>query len=82
MFLSLYYNFKPTQKLSLRLGGSAILPTYDSELDNNNMDYRASISLSYQLNTLSLFGGASLTLVNDEDINSSTYQIEYQNSSN
>ena len=80
--LSLYYNFKPTQKLSLRLGGSAILPIYDSELDNNNMDYRASISLSYQLNTLSLFGGASLTLVNDEDINSSTYQIEYQNSSN
>jgi hypothetical protein len=80
--LSLYYNFKPTQKLSFRLGGSAILPTYDSELDNNNMDYRASLSLSYKLDNLSFFGGATLTLVNDDDINSSTYQIEYQNSHN
>lgn len=77
---SLYYNFKPSPKLSLRLGGSAIFPTYDSVLENNNMDYRASLSLSYQLNTLSLFGGFNFTAINDDDVNNTTYHVEYQDS--
>ena len=81
-FVSLYYNFKPSSKLSFRLGGSVILPTYDSVLDNNNVDYKASLALSYQIDSFSLFGGVSLTLVNDDDVNSSMYKVDYQNSHN
>jgi len=78
--LGVYFTLKPNPKLSLRLGASAIFPTYDAELDNNNMDYKASLALNYQLDTISLFGGVGYTVVNDDDINSSTYKITYQNS--
>ncbi len=80
--LGLYYSFRPTSELSLRVGASAIFPTYDTELDNNNIDYKASLSLNYQFNDISLFGGVGYTVINDDDINSSTYNVTYQNSQN
>jgi hypothetical protein len=80
--LGFHYRFRPLSKLSLNLGASLIFPTYDSELENNNMDYKISSSLSYQLNKVSLFGGVSYRVVNDDDINGSNYTITYQNSQN
>ncbi len=80
--IGLFYRFKPMEKLSLSLGASAILPTYESDLDNNNMDYKLSASLNYPINKFSLFLGGSYTLVNDDDINGSNYNVSYQNSQN
>ncbi len=63
------YQFRPMRNLSLRLGAGALLPTYKSTLDNNNMDYTANINLSYNLGNVNLFGGYSYTIINDDDVN-------------
>jgi hypothetical protein len=76
--LGLSYTFHPSNKLSVRLGSSLILPTYDSDLENNNIDYSASLALNYQINKSSIFGGINYTIMNDDDINGSNYTITYQ----
>ena len=73
-FLGASYIINTTDKLSVSLSAGLILPTYDTELDNNNMDYTASVNLSYALENINIFGGYSLTLVNDDDIGDITYQ--------
>ncbi len=66
-FLGLYYKFKPLNALSLRVGVGALLPTYDAPLNNNNTDYTTSLSVSYLLENINLFGGVGYTLINDDD---------------
>ncbi len=66
-FVGAYYQFTPFSTLNIRLGGGALLPTY--EADNNNLDYTASASLSYLFKDFNLFGSYSYTLINDDDIN-------------
>jgi hypothetical protein len=78
--LGAYYKLHPSSKLSVTLGTQVILPTYQNDLDNNNVDYKLSTSLNYQLDKISLFMGGSYSLINDDDINGSNYTIEYQNS--
>lgn len=80
--IALCYRLNPSSKLSLSLGASIILPTYQSDFDNNNVDYKLSTALTYQLSSLSIFLGSSYTLINDDDINGSNYNIHYQNSQN
>jgi len=80
--LNLFYNLKPMQNLSMRVGVGAVFPTYDSPLDNNNMDYKASFYTNYHINKASIFGGVGYTIVNDDDINSTNYKVDYQNSIN
>jgi hypothetical protein len=80
--LNLYYNFQANQNLSIRIGFGAIFPTYDSELDNNNLDYKALFSLNYKRNKFSLFSGLGYSIINDDDINSTNYRVNYQNSLN
>lgn len=77
-FLAAYYAYKPWHNLSVRVGAGFILPTYDSDLDNNNLDYIANLSLSYSVDSMNIFGGYGLTLVNDDDIVDVAY---YQNTS-
>lgn len=67
-FLGAYYKFSLSDELTLRVGGGVLLPTYDTELDNNNMDAMASASFSYMLEKVNLFAGYSYTMVNDDDI--------------
>jgi lipopolysaccharide assembly outer membrane protein LptD (OstA) len=67
-FLGLFYKLSPSDELTLRVGGGIIIPTYDTELDNNNMDIMASASFSYALQRANLFGGYSYTVVNDDDV--------------
>lgn len=74
IFIAGYYEFKPSQDLSVRLGAGIVLPTYDTDLDNNNMDYVASTNLSYALKTMNIFGGYSFTLMNDDNVDTLIYQ--------
>ncbi len=78
------YQFKPTQNLSLRVGTGALIPTYKSSLNNNNLDYTATANISYNLGKVNLFGGYSYTIVNDDnvnvvDANGTTTAVIYQN---
>lgn len=67
-FIGASYQFKPLQGLSLRVGVGALLPTYDTTLNNNNTDYTASANLSYSSGKANIFGGYIYTMVNDDDI--------------
>lgn len=73
-FVGASYRLNKINDLSVSLSAGVILPTYDSELDNNNMDYTASLNLSYALEKINIFGGYSLTFINDDDIGDVTYQ--------
>lgn len=76
-FLGVYYKFSPAQKLNIKVGAGTIIPTYDSELDNNNLDILASINISYIINDINFFGGFIQTMINDDD----TLDVSYQNTS-
>lgn len=67
-FVGVYYKHSPLNELTFRFGGGIIIPTYDTELNNNNTDYKASASFSYKIKTTNLFGGYSYTIVNDDDV--------------
>ncbi len=74
-FLGAYYTLYPVDKLKIKLGAGAIIPTYKSKLNNNKTDYTSSINLSYMLSKVNIFGGYNYTLINDND----TINVKYQN---
>jgi long-subunit fatty acid transport protein len=82
-FIGAAYNIKPNKDLLVRIGVGAIVPTYDTGLDNNNMDYTASINLSYTLEKINVFGGYIYTMINDDDtsktVDGTLYNYNYQN---
>ena len=83
-FVGAAYQFRPLEELSLRVSGGALLPTYQTTLNNNNTDYTASLNISYSISDVSLFAGYSYTMINDDnvvisDINGSTTDVIYQN---
>jgi len=83
-FLGASYRLNPINNLSISLSAGALLPTYDTELKNNNTDYTASVNLSYTLDNFNIFGGYSYSLINDYDMlvtleNGSSYSVIYQN---
>ena len=90
-FVGAYYQLRPLNGLSLRLGGGAILPTYDADFNNNNTDYTLSASLSYLFKDFNLFGSYSYTMINDDDFSYDEYDtngnvvgqtdVYYQNTS-
>ncbi len=80
-YLGASYKFKPTSTLSLRVGAVAILPTYDSSLNNNKTDYSGSLNLSYALGKVNLFGGYAYTMVNDTNYNDGNITADYQDTS-
>ncbi len=67
-FLGVYYKIDDIKNLNITMGVGTIIPTYDSDLNNNNTDYSASINLNYGFENLKFFGGYSYTLINDDDI--------------
>ena len=77
-FIGAAYNLRPIKTLSVRLGIGALLPTYNSTLNNNNTDYTATLSLSYTLNKLNLFGGYGYTMINDDDVVDANNNYRYQ----
>ena len=78
-FLGAYYKLKPIKNLTIRFGGGIILPTYNSDLNNNNSDFSTSLSLSYTLKKINIFSGLSHTIINDDDIVSDDTLVLYQN---
>ena len=77
-FAGTYYKIETQSNLKVRLGVGAIIPTYESELNNNNTDYIGSINVSYFYKKINIFGAYSYTLVNDSDI--ANEGVFYQNS--
>jgi len=82
-FIGTSYTIKPTDSLYIRLNVGVILPTYKTTLNNNEIDYAGSVSLSYTVAGVSLFGGYSYTFINDLDTTvtdaNGTTTITYQN---
>jgi len=67
-FVGAAYNFHPSKELTLRVGVGALLPTYDTTLNNNNTDYLASLNVSYTLGKANIFAGYIYTQINDDDV--------------
>jgi len=83
-YLGTSYQFKPLDSLTLRVGAGVLLPTYETSLNNNNTDYVGSLNISYNLDDVSLFGGYSYTVINDDDVvltdGVTTTEIVYEDS--
>ena len=77
-FAGLYYKIETNSNLKIRLGLGAIIPTYNSQLNNNNTDYVGSADLSYLYNNINIFATYSYTMINDSDMLEDG--ILYQNS--
>lgn len=74
--IALYYKL-PFDSLTVQTGVGVLLPTYNSDYDNEAVDYQGSINIQYDLNDqYNLFGGYSYTIVNDTDIPNT---VQYQN---
>ncbi len=82
-FVGASYKIEATKDLKFYVGAGALLPTYDTSLNNNNTDYKASVSFSYYLSKVNLFGAYSYTLIGDDDVtivdnNANAYNYTYQ----
>jgi len=85
-FIGFAYSFKPLEKLSVRVGIGALLPTYNTSLSNNNTDFVRSLNLSYTQKEYTLFSGISYTQIRDDDTtilyaDNTTQEITYQDTS-
>jgi hypothetical protein len=60
----------------LNVAAQVILPSYETPLNNNNIDYALNVNLSYAINNFTFFGTGAYTLVNDDDIQG---VVNYQN---
>lgn len=78
-FVGAYYTLDSLQNTSIRFGGGLMLPTYETQENNNHTDYIASLNISHTIKTINLFGGYSYTIINDDNIGSGTSSIRYQN---
>lgn len=78
-FVGAAYQIQAKDLLSIRLGIGAVLPTYDTSLNNNNTDYTASLNVSYSLKKFNIFGGYAYTLINDDDVTVNGTSYKYQN---
>ena len=81
-YLGAYYRINLADKLRVNLGARLNIPTYKSPLDNNNLDYTFSTSFNYRIDKFTLLAGMGYTVVNDDDIDNSSYKLMYQNSLN
>ncbi len=60
--------------VSLSLGGGIAIPNYRGSMHNNGFDFYYSLSGSYSIKKLSLFGSYTFTKIGDKDLNYLTYQ--------
>ena len=77
-FLGASYGIAMTESLKLYGGLGVLLPTYETTLNNNETDYKASVSVSYTFKKINLFGGYSYTFVGDRDVVVSSISYKYQ----
>ncbi len=77
--LAASYLLHPTDDIGVRVGVGAILPTYNSDLNNNKTDYTASVNVNKSIDDASIFAGYSYTMVNDTDVVDANNVVYYQN---
>ena len=82
-YLTASYQFDVLEALLVSFGAGIVIPTYQSSLNNNEVDYLASLNLSYNLQKVNVFGGVSYTFIGDEDTTivydtNSTTEVNYQ----
>lgn len=80
-FVGAAYTLRPTSSFYVRLGVGALLPTYDTTLNNNEADYMGSINVSYTVGKVNLFGGYVYTMINDTDVVDNNVSYQYHNTS-
>ena len=78
-YIGASYSFKPSNNFSIRIGTGALLPTYDTTLANNKIDFTASVSFNYTVEKVSIYGSYLYTVVNDTDTLSDGVLYTYQN---
>ena len=83
-FVGISYQKEALENFSMRFGIGTILPSYQTSLNNNNIDYTTSLNISYSLQEFSIFGGYSYTFISDDDTqiiyeDNTTQSFEYQN---
>jgi len=78
--LGLYYHFNGENNFSFISGIEVILPTYETNLDNEATDYSASVELVYLFEKFSLFNKIKYTFINDSNVDGITYQDTVDNS--
>ncbi len=78
-YIGAAYTWKPTKALYLRFGVGALLPTYDTTLNNNKTDYTGSLSLSYTVKKVNIYAGYVYTQINDTDVISNGVRYDYRN---
>ncbi len=81
-YLGAYYRIGLSEKLKANFGVRVNIPTYKSDLNNNNLDYTLSTSFNYRVKKFTLLYGLGYTIVNDDDIDNSLYKLKYQNTFN
>ncbi len=85
--LTAYYRFDQlawAPRLTIQVGAGLVFPTYDTEFGNNKTDYLGALSLNYDIQNVSIFGGYTYTYVGDDDVtytgtDGNLYDIRYQN---
>jgi hypothetical protein len=77
-YLGVNYQFSALKNLKIKTGIGLILPTYNTELNNNNTDYTAMISASYAFEKFNIFAGYNFTKINDDDIVTVDITANYQ----
>jgi len=82
-FVGASYLFRPMQDVRVYIGGGVLLPTYKTSLQNNNTDYKLSLSANYDIGAFTLFGGYSYTFIGDDDVtlvtDDASYRYAYHN---
>ena len=82
-YLNVSYQDTPFASLVVRGATGVILPTYSTDLNNNNTDYFGSLNMSYSFEKFNLFCGATYTMVMDDNVivydTNSSVDVQYQN---
>ena len=73
-YINFYYKNSLTQKLLIKIGAGINLPSYDSTLKNNNLDYLICGYAHYTFDTFTLFTNSSYSFIEDENRDDIVYQ--------
>lgn len=76
-----YYQWYLKPDWTLQMGLGVILPTGVSAYGSHQVDYTASLNMSYAIKSYNLFMGYNYTLIGDDDIEDGNTTVIYQNSS-
>lgn len=74
-YLGLEYTLL-NEDLYISIAAGLVLPTYETPLNNNNIDYTSNININYNINNINFFALYGYSIINDDDI---AGRVAYQN---